>query len=191
MYWKSYKEEEHFQPTYRAHVVAVIGALIVRSLILIYWQRSIWQENALGRRLLTEPLSDPNPFYQLSPAIFGREGGYFVAFALSRFLLAVVVSLAVSFVFYVILKVLEKKNSRFFMPGETRLGFLCALISGWPGFVFFLPAVFVSVVVVSSVRMMLGHQFTTLGYPMLLASAIALGASSVLQNYLGLWVLKL
>lgn len=188
-YWRSSTNEAH-KPTYLWAAAAVVLATIWRAAILVFWQRAIWLENSFGRSLLSQELSANNPYYQFWPKLFGRSGGYFYAYALSRFLMAVVLSLAVSLVFYWLLTLLEKKNNRFFLPGESRLGFLCALLSGWPGFVFFIPAVFLSVVVVSAIRMFMGYKYTTIGYPMILAAAIALGASSFLQSFFGLWVLK-
>jgi hypothetical protein len=188
-YWRS-SRDEMYKPTYILPAVLAVVATVWRASVLILWQHAIWSASSFGRALLSHTLTAPDPFYYVSPWLFGRPGGYFIAYALSRFLMAVILSLILSLLFYWILKLLEKKNSRFFLPGEARLGFLCVLLAGWPGFVFFVPAVFLSVVLVSLVRMMMGHKYTTLGYPMILASAIALGASSFLQSALGLWVLK-
>lgn len=72
------------------------------------------------------------------------------------------------------------------------LGFLTALIVGWPNFVIFVPMVFISVIIVSIFRRLFyGETYTTLGIPFLLAALTALLAGSRLIHFFRLEVLNI
>lgn len=112
---------------------------------------------------------------------------YFVSYSFKHFWLWFLILLAISFIFYLFLKLLGKRKSRFFIEGEAELGFLTALISGWPNFAIFLPLVFVSTIIISLYRRLVLKEFyTTLGYPFLLAAILVLIFGGAVINALGL-----
>ena len=94
--------------------------------------------------------------------------GYFIFYSFWHYWLSAILVIVVAFLFWLILKALQKYQSRFFEDGEVELGVLAALIVGWPGFVVFIPLLFLAVVLVSIFRMVFFKEaYTTLGAPML------------------------
>ena len=78
----------------------------------------------------------------------------------------------------------EKYRERFFEEGELDLGFLSALLIGWPNFVVFVPLVFLSVVIIAVFRrVFLKELYTTLGLPMLLATLLVLAFGDFLVAF--------
>ncbi len=96
--------------------------------------------------------------------------GYLIFYSWGRFWLGAVLALASALAFWLLLKALQRYKDRFFEEGEVGLGALTALLVGWPGFVIFIPLVFIAVAIVSVFRMLLLKEtYTTLGAPMLFA----------------------
>jgi len=117
---------------------------------------------------------------------------YIIQYSFTHFWLGTFCAFFLSLLFYSLLSALKKKNENFFLPAETQLGFLCALVSGWPGFVLYLPLLLVSTIIVSLARRLIAHQErTTLGWPMILAAAVTLFAGNYLIDLLGLGVLRI
>ncbi|MBI4812424.1 hypothetical protein HY798_03230 [Candidatus Falkowbacteria bacterium] len=117
---------------------------------------------------------------------------YFLLYSWTHFWFNVVISAALAAVFYLFLRLLKKRKERFFEEGEVELGFLCALLAGWPNFVIFLPAVFIFVIIISLFRMAVFKEaYTTLGLPFLLATLVSLMAGGWLIDTLGLGMLRI
>lgn len=120
------------------------------------------------------------------------ENGYWLDYSFRRFWLNIFVSILAAFVFFLLLKILKKHKERFFEPGEVELGFFTVLLSGWPMFLFFLPMVFLSVVVISLVRQIVfGKIYTTLGYPLLLALLLTLVFANEIKSLFNLGIFKI
>ena len=98
---------------------------------------------------------------------------YFLFYSFGRFWLNIILAITASFVFYFLLKFLRKYRERFFKEGETELGLISALISGWPGIVIFIPLVFVITVILSTIRLTVFKlKTTTLGLPFIFSVAV-------------------
>lgn len=156
----------------------IISAFAVRAAYALFQtiaQYLVWRGNEFTRLLLTLPLElgeQASVFVKYSPFFTGSKG-YFVFYVLSRFWVNAILSLAVAWLFWRFLKFLKNKNERFFEEGETSLGFLCALIVGWPGFIAFVPLLFGSVIFLSIWRKVFYKEsYTTLGPVFLLAAAL-------------------
>ncbi|MEK9168447.1 MAG: hypothetical protein AAB698_01470 [Patescibacteria group bacterium] len=157
-------------------IAAALFFSAILAIIKTINQYYVWSGNELSRLLL--------PPYQ--------SINYFIFYAFSRFWLGALISVAVSFLFYLFLKFLEKRQSRFFIEGETALGFLTALLVGWPNFVIFLPLVFVSTILIAIYRqLILKESYTTLGYPFLLAAGLALIFGRIIINVLDFGILRI
>lgn len=174
-------------------IIAVVGKILNAGL-LMYLQYSVWrQSGAMGEVFLNSPVSKDLPFSAAKNFgwLLDNKFGYFLFYSWGRFWLSVIISLLVAYVFYLLLRALKLKTERFFVEGETEFGFLCALVVGWPGFVLFVPFVFLSVVVVSIAKLLFfKEQYTTLGAPFMLATVIVLVFGSYLISLFGLGVLK-
>lgn len=171
-------------------IVAVIFLRIIYAVALTFVQYYVWSQSELTKILTQSPLSDnvPLPVFDF---IFSGRLGYFLFYSYGRFWLNAVVSIFAAFCFYLFLKILKKHKERFFENGETELGFLAALIVGWPNFVIFIPMVFVSVMAVSIFRRLFsGEIYTTLGIPFLLAALTAFLIGSRLIRLFNLVVLN-
>lgn len=180
--------------SFRNLAIVVVVGKILNAGLLMYLQYSVWrQSGAIGEVFLNSPVSKNLPFSTAKNFewLLDNKFGYFLFYSWGRFWLSVVISLLVAYLFYLFLRTLKLKTERFFEDGETELGVLCALIVGWPGFVLFVPFVFLSVVVVSIVKLLFfKEKYTTLGAPFILATVIVLVFGSYLISLFGLWVLK-
>lgn len=157
-------------------IVAALSFSAILAIVKTINQYYVWSANGLSQLLLP-------PHQSIK---------YFIFYVFNRFWLGVLIGAGVSFLFYLFLKFLEKRQSRFFIEGETRLGFLMALISGWPGFVIFLPLVFVSTVLIAIYRkLILKESYTTLGYPFLLATGLALILGRIIIDVLDFGILRI
>ncbi len=178
--------------------VIIIGTIVFRFLYALLEsvaQYYVWTTSDLTRSLLNSPLSDKVPpegfIVQAFPSLFKTGAGYFLYYAYGRFFLNAILVVICAFIFYFILKALQKYQDRFFDTGETELGFLCCLIVGWPAFVVFVPLAFVAVVIVSVFRGIFFRElYTTLGYPFLLAALMCLILGENLITMFNLLVLK-
>ncbi|MBT9171162.1 MAG: hypothetical protein DDT18_01531 [Actinobacteria bacterium] len=157
-------------------IVAALSFSALLAIVKTINQYYVWSGNELSQLLLP-------PHQSID---------YFVFYAFGRFWLGVLIGVAVSFLFYLFLKFLEKRQNRFFIEGETALGFLTALIVGWPNFVIFLPLVFISTVLIAIYRrLILKEPYTTLGYPFLLAAGLVLIFGKAIIAVLNLGVLRI
>jgi hypothetical protein len=172
----------------------VIIGKIINAGLLMYLQYSLWkQSGAMGEVFLTSPVSKSLPMDTAKNFswLLDNKFGYFLFYSWGRFWLSVVISIVVAFALYWLLRVFKRNNERFFNVGETELGLLCALIVGWPSFVLFIPLVFLSVIVISIIRLLFfKEQYTTLGGPFILATAVVIVFSGYLISLFGLVVLK-
>lgn len=176
----------------------IIGTLIFKGLyaiLLSVGQYYLWTTSTFTQYLINSPLSQNVPenfLTQTFPALFASNSGYFLYYAYGRFILNPIIAIGIAFLFYLFLKSLQKYQERFFDSGETELGFLCALLVGWPGFVIFVPVAFACVVLVSLFRgIFLGEAYTTLGTPFLLATLVCLSMGAYLIEAFNLTVLKI
>ena len=157
-------------------IAAALSFLAILAIIKTINQYYSWSGNELSRLLL--------PPYQ--------PIDYFIFYAFSRFWLGVLISAGASFLFFLFLKFLEKRQNRFFIDGETALGFLTALLVGWPNFVIFLPLVFIFTILIAAYRrLVLKESYTALGYPFLLAAGLALVFGIVIIDAFNLGVLRI
>ncbi|MEK9154948.1 MAG: hypothetical protein AAB596_02675 [Patescibacteria group bacterium] len=162
--------------------------------ILTLGQYYIWSQSEFGRTLLNSPLNDKSLVDVLAKFSWLADNslGYFIFYSYGRFWLEILISVALAAGFYLFLKLLKKHNDRFFENGETELGFLTALIVGWPKFIIFLPLIFVFVILVSIFRRVYFKEFyTTLGWPMLWAALITLIIGNTLIEIFNFGVLRI
>jgi hypothetical protein len=121
-----------------------------------------------------------------------RSIGYVLIYSWVHYFLNAVISVLMAYLFFLFLRGLKQYQERFFEKGEVEIGFIVALVVGWPNFVVFLPLVFVSVILIAIYRRIFrGEAYTTLGVPFLLAGFIALLAGSLAIETLNLSVLKI
>jgi hypothetical protein len=176
-------------------IAGVVSVRIFYAVILTLLQYQSWAKDGFTHLLLQSPIDKAVPL----PAIIEkfswlRESklGYFIFYSWGRFWISVLLAILAAMAFWWFLKLLKKYSDRFFEDGEVELGFLAALIVGWPDFVIFIPTVFISVVLVSIVRRIFkGEMYTTLGIPFLLAALIVMIFGDKLINLLNLGVLRI
>lgn len=172
---------------------ATIGVRIAYAGLLTILQYFTWAQDKVGSIFLHESLgkSVPLSVIQDLPWIFGSRWGYFVFYSLLHFWLNVALSIFIAWLFYRFLILLKRHKERFFEEGEVELGFLTALIVGWPAFTLFVPAIFIFVVLASLVRLIIFKEaYTTLGWPFILAALASLAFGSFLLAQSGLLVLS-
>ncbi|MBI3638377.1 hypothetical protein HY227_01375 [Candidatus Wolfebacteria bacterium] len=158
---------------YKFLIAVSIAFHIFYAFVLTIGQYYMWSQNKLTQLLLNSPINNSLPAANFP--FSDTRLGYFLFYSYGRFWLKIIISIGVAFAFYAFLKFLKKYKERFFRDGEVELGFLTALIAGWPNFVMFLPLVFLSVVLIAIFRrVILKEEYTTLGWPFLLASLLTL-----------------
>lgn len=174
---------------------AALAGLIVHAVALASSQYIVWKSNWLTRHFLSATLPQHMQvrlFADWLP-VFRGTGGYFAYYTFTHFVLGGVVAVVLAAGgWYSLLKALEKHKSRFFEEGEVVLGFVCALIVGWPGVVIFIPLTFLFFSIIAVVRVAaLKKQFTTIAVPLLLATATTLLVAETIIATTGLKVLKI
>ncbi len=175
--------------------IAAVAFRVFYALILTIGQYYVWSGSKFTQLLLNSPLSDKVPLpvgLDKLPFLFQNQLGYFLFYSYGRFWLNVLISIIVAIGFYFFLKSLRQYNKRFFIDGEVELGFLTALVAGWPHFVLFLPFCFAAIVIISVFRILfMKEKYTTLGVPLILAAVVTLIFGDTLIKALGLTVLKI
>lgn len=161
---------------YRLIAKATIWARIFYAGFLTWAQYFVWNQGEITRIFLTLPANDKSlPMYGFLASLFKWSGGYFTFYSFLRFWLPAIASIAIGYLFLLFLRSLRKYRDRFFEDGEIELGWVLALVVGYPGFIVFLPLVFFLIIPTSIIRMaVLGQHLTTIGYPMILASIPAM-----------------
>lgn len=176
-------------------IASVISLRIFYTIFLTLFQYYAWSQDRFTQLLLDSPIDKAVPLPTIIEKFsWLRESklGYFIFYSWGRFWVNVLLVIIAAVVFWYFLKLLKRHSDRFFEDGEVELGFLAALIVGWPNFVIFVPAVFVSVVLVSIFRRIFkGEMYTTLGIPFLSAALIVIIFGDKLINFLNLTVLKI
>lgn len=105
--------------------------------------------------------------------------GVLLRYSWTHFWLNALISIGAALLFFIILRMLRSYNPRFFETGEVELGFLMALVVGWPQFVVFVPATFLMIVFMSIIRgIFLREPYTTLAMPLFLGAVIAFAATT-------------
>lgn len=144
--------------SYKTLILALIALKFFYAVFLSLSQYSAWSNDAFSKFLLP-------PYQPLK---------YFVSYALTHFWLNFFLGLGAALTFYLFLIGLKKYQERFFEEGETELGFLMALISGWPGFIVFIPLVFIfAAAFFAFQRLRFGEEYAALGTPFLIAGVVA------------------
>lgn len=157
-------------------IYAIIGFRIGFAALKTGLQYYAWAHDPMGKLLL--------------PPTQGIT--IFLRYVWTHFWINVLISIGVGLFVFVLLRVLQRRNERFFSTGEVALGTLLAIVVGWPHFVIFFPLVFVLVVLFSIVRsIFFKESFTTLGLPLIVAAMIALFIALPLLTVLHLeaWII--
>ena len=178
--------------------ILIIAAIVFRifyAILETVGQYYAWRGSLIGKTLIDIPISKSAlgfGFDKILFSLFDYSHGYFIFYAVSRFWLNIIISVAAASVFYIFLIILKKYQERFFEKGEVELGFLVALILTWPNIVIFVPLVFLAVVLISICKgIFLKEAYTTLGAPFILAGILTALFGVWLINYFNLGVLKI
>ncbi len=174
-YFLTQKNPENLRPYFKRLAWWTIGFKVFYAAIMTVGQYFVWNSDQFSRLFLSQPLKMPglSPV-EVIPIFSNSKLGYFLFYSWGHFWLNALVSIALAFVLWAFLKMIQKKEARFFYPGETELGFVLTLAVGWPNFVVFLPLAFLSVVLVSLFRMIfMKESYTTVGWPFILAAIFA------------------
>lgn len=168
--------------TFNRLIAGTIAFKIGFSIAQTVSQYLVWSKNDLTKIFLTSP----------SDGILNFQGGYFIFYALNRFWGEMILGIFIAWLFYKFLLYLKKYEDRFLAAGEAELGFLTALLVGWPGFVAYLPLFLVILVALSLIRRLFwGEKYTTLGLSMLLAASLILAFEPYFTRVFGLGALTL
>jgi hypothetical protein len=179
--------------TLKRLLIATIVFRIAYAALLTTLQYFSWAAGGLGALFLKESLdaSLPIPFVHSLPWIFGSRFGYFIFYSILHFWINVVLSIFIAWLFYRFLILLKRHKERFFDVEETELGFLLALVVGWPTVTVFVPLIFLFVVIASLTRLIVFKEaYTTLGWPFILAATATLLFGDFLLIATGLSVLS-
>lgn len=155
----------------------LVGLIIVRIMfagIKTVLQYYTWLQSDISRYLL--------PPHQ-SIAVLLR-------YSWTHFGLNALISIVAALFVFIVLRLLQMHNTRYFSPGEPVLGAVLALVVGWPGFLVFVPVTLISIVFVSIVRtIFLQESYTTFGPSMFFAAVVALLVGRSMLSFMGLTAL--
>lgn len=164
-----------FPKVYKLLPMILISFYVFYASIKTFAQYYVWSHNSLSKLFLP-------PYQDLS---------YFLFYSFGRFWLNALLAIASAFLFYLFLKRLDRYRGGLFKEGEKEFGFSLALVSGWPGFVVFVPLVFIATIALSIARSLAFKlKTTTLGSALLISAAIILIWGSELIAFFHLNVLK-
>lgn len=164
-----------FGKIYKMLPVILISFYAFYASLKTFAQYYVWSRSSFGKLLLP-------PYQDLS---------YFLFYSFGRFWLNALLAVATAFLFYLLLKRLNRYRSGLFKDGEMEAGFATALLSGWPGFAVFVPLVFIVTTILSIIRSLAFKlKTTTLGSALLISAAIILIWGSELITFFHLNVLK-
>jgi hypothetical protein len=157
---------------------------------LQYW---LWSGDTFTRALLEVPVgATASKIVKIFPVMYEMPWGYFLFYSWGRFWLYPVFSVGAALAFWWFLCLLAKYRARFFVPGEPDLGLLVGLVVGWPGIVLIVPCTFIIMVMVGvAKRFVLYAQYTTIGWPLMIATAGILLWGDSLLGMLGFGVLRI
>jgi len=180
LYFRTRENEALFSKIVKRGLFIVVGFKFLYALFLTITQYLVWNNNGLTRALLKLPVDEKAMAgFGFLSKFFARDSGYYYFYVFARYWLVILVSFAVAYLFYFLLKALKKHKERFFINGEPELGLTLAFLVGWPDFVIFLPGIFFLIVPVSLFRMVfLKEKLTTMGWPFIIA-----GLSAVVFGY--------
>lgn len=165
-----------FSLGFRFWILFLICFRFFYSLTLTVVQYYVWQHNEFSKLLL--PPHQPIK--------------YFLQYSWTNFWFSAVLSVGASFLFWLLLKTFKKYQGRFFAEREPELGFLCALIVGWPNFIIFVALAFTLAIIISSFQTIFLKKFhTAFILPFLLAALAVLFFGSRLVDILGLGVFRI
>ncbi len=159
----------------RLLIVIVIFFRVSYSLALSIAQYYLWSQEEFSRLLLppNQPMS------------------YFIGYAFIHFWLEQLLAIAGALVFYIFLTLLRKYKESWISREEILLGFLMALLVGWPNLVIFIPLVFLSAVGLAIINMVaLRVKHTGLYFSLMLAGLITFVFGSIIIKFSGLTVLQ-
>lgn len=179
---------------YRILLQWAIGLRLAYAALLTLGQYFLWSGDTFSQALLRAPLgkSVPLAFVQNFQWLFNTHSGYFLVYSWGHFWLNAFLSLLIAALFWQFLALLRHKNERFFEGGEVELGFLSALIAGWPNVILFIAFTFVCVIMLSVLRgIFLKELYTTLGIPFLLSIFCTLLLGSLFLTFFDLSVLRI
>lgn len=180
--------------SYKALIWLALAFKVLYASLETFGQYYVWAGGIFTKFFLDQRVADLGVLKEFSGKlfwIFNNRFGYLIFYSWGRFWMSVFVSLVVAAVFFMFLKVLKKYKERFFEEGEVELGFLLALVVGWPNFIVFLFAAFLSVVLVSVIRIIFFKEFyTTLGMPFLIAAFISVFFGAYFINLFNLLALR-
>ena len=192
-YFKNTDNEEYLQKIFKKGIYIAAGFKLLYASFLSIAQYFVWENNEITRILLRLPVQEKSMMsFGFLSKIFGKDGGYYYFYAFARYWLVIIVSFAVAYLFYLLLKSLKKHRERFFVGGEVELGFALAFLVGWPDFVLFLPFVFILIIPTSVFRMIFFKQkLTTLGWPFIASATLAVILGYSLLNIFNLGIISL
>jgi len=176
--------------SYRVLAWISIGFHFVHAGVSTTGQYLVWKTSAFTNSFLQFPVGEQvaSPIAQWLPFLFKGPLGYFLFYSWGHFWIIAILSVALAVLFRLYLRALEKRNERFFYPGEVGLGFLCALVLGWPRAVLFVPVFFLCVLGLSLFRTLIAKDpYTTFGYPFLVGAVLTIPLWKWLHELLRLY----
>ncbi len=181
---------------FKVLLITILAFRVFYAGIVSIMQYYVWSGDEFTKALVNSPISSEVPlsdfFHKNLSFILDSRLGYFVFYAWGHFWVNVLLIITMSSVFYIFLKALKKYSDRFFNEGELELGFILALVVGWPNFIIFIPLVFIAVIFVSIFRgLYFREAYTTLGVPMLIATPTTMIFGSYLIKLLQLTVFRI
>ena len=159
---------------YKSLIIAVISFRLFFVIFKTIGQYYVWAQNEFTQFLLP-------PHQSIN---------YFIFYSWGHFWMNVFLVVGVAAAFYLLLRGLRRYQKRFFEEGETELGFLTALVVGWPAVVIFVPMIFtLAIFSVAFRHFVFKENLTPLGGVFLITAAIIMLWGSQLIKILNLGAL--
>lgn len=158
MYWSPH------EPFLKKLIWIFIASRATYASALTAMQYWVWTHNGTAGMVFANA---PVTFTEQTPnatqsflSLFNFNHGYFTLYSLYHFWLGFFISAFASLLFYAVLFFVHKRKNSSLTGGETSFGILCALLSGWPGIVLFIPFA-LAISTVSSIAQLLYPKMPT------------------------------
>ena len=152
----------------------LVGLTVLFNILLSFIQYFTWHSSPFSRFFLP-------PFTPVT---------YFIRYIFLHFWLASILVFLCALAFYLVFKLIRRRNKEAISKAELHLILLAGLLVGWPNFIIFVPIFFSLTLIFTLINLLVfKNKKNNLLYPLLLSLVITFLAGHFLISWLSLSVL--
>jgi hypothetical protein len=158
-YYRTTHNPENPRPWFKRLAFLSVGFNFLYAAILTVGQYFVWNRDEFTKLFLDQP-------------------NYLLSYSWARFWQSAMLILALAFVFWLILRFIQKKEARFFYPGEVEMAFVLSIAVGWSNFTVFVPLAFILMIIFSLFQKIFKRErYVTIGWPFIVSAVLTFAFS--------------